>query len=147
MNWVIQAWEDVPHDLLQRGMESLILAPALAPLPPPLTHMTSDPHPEPADVERSDAALGALEGMGAHDVPLNPDAPDSDESISSSDDDQSEEDEAPPAPGVAPPREEPWCMRCERPVRPKNSTQCVKCAALYHVGCLDSLRGRCMACA
>ena len=39
----------------------------------------------------------------------------------------------PPAPAVAP---GPWCIRCERPMRPKSSMQCVACRAWFHVGCM-----------
>ena len=70
MTWVLDSWDEVPNDLVQRGMESLILAPALAPLPPPLSAQapsTSVPASEPA-VSDVNSALETLETMEVHDA-------------------------------------------------------------------------------
>ena len=144
MTWVLKAWDDVPVDLLQRGMETLILQSALAPLPPPLTTLPRPPVPASAPVlvgASVDAALALLDTLKAHDAqPV--DLPDENGSSDSSD------SEAGPRPdGQMPsvPLEDTTCMRCERPVRPKNSARCHKCRAWYHVGCLGE-PGACMLC-
>jgi len=146
INWVLEAWDEVPEDLLRRGMETLILVPALAPLPPLLTAhgpSASVPSSEPP-VSDVHMALETLDKMEVHDakaVDLPDECSDSDSSESS----ESEESEAPPAK----PKDDDFCARCERPVRVKNSVQCgnKSCSVWYHVGCRgDFPLNNCMLC-
>ena len=147
VSWVIEAWEEVPEDILRRGMESLILSPALAPAPPPLTLPVLCDQNETPDLALDDA-LNSLDTLGAHDVALDPNASDQNETSSESSSESEEEQEAPPMPPPPPPETgEKACMRCERFVRAKNSLQCPHCSAWYHVGCIGNNLGRCMLCA
>lgn len=131
VDWVLEGWEDFPLDQLQRGMEALILEPALAPLPPPLSPMPPRVVSAvlPSDMVATENALSLLGSLeGQEDEPMNlPDEldPPSDP-----------EPEAPvaPLPTVLPLNA--VCLQCERPMRSKNSAPCVRCHAWHHIGCL-----------
>ena len=133
IEWVLSGWDKLPLDLLQRGMEALILEPALAPLPPPLSPLPPKTVRAvvPADVAAVSSALTALDSLGGkEDKPVN--LPD--ELDPPSEPEPEPEGEPGPPPTVCPP--DAVCLRCERPVRVKNSLACVKCHAWHHVGCL-----------
>ena len=138
---MLDGWDDFPLDVLQRGMESLILEPALAPLPPPLSPIppkTVRPA-APSDVVAVESALAVLDSLdGKEDKSV--DLPD--ELDPPSEPEPEAEAEPGPPPTVLPPNS--VCLRCERPFRQKNASACVKCHAWHHVGCLaDSDRSIC----
>ena len=130
---MLSGWDEFPVELLQRGMEALILEPAMAPLPPPLS-----PAPPktvraavPSDVVAVDSALAVLDNLGGND----------DKAVNLPDElDPPSEPEAEPEVTLGPaptvPPADAVCLRCERPVRAKNGAACVKCHAWHHVGCL-----------
>ena len=140
VNWVLQAWDEVPLDLLQRGMEALIL---VSPLPSPLVAPRA---PETVEAVAPDAALAML---GGDDAAPNLDLPDEAGDSSDGASDASEADEPVAPPAIAGPPDGTFCMRCERPVRAKNGSKCPnpRCVAWYHVGCADPQgAGKCMIC-
>ena len=102
------------------------LPPSLSPIPPKTVHAAG-----PSDVAAVDSALTVLDNLGGKEdkrvnLPDELDPP--------SDPEPEPEAEPTPVPTVLPPGS--VCLRCERPMRPKNAAACVKCHAWHHVGCL-----------
>ncbi len=133
LDWVLEAWELVPVDLVQRGMQQLIVDHALHPCTVPA------PAPAPAlidlaaDAEDDSRVLSVLDTLGENDVVRTTEA------------DEATDDDPDYATEVAPPSA---CIRCERPLRTGNMVSCDLCGASFHTGCMTTnSAGKCMFCA
>ncbi len=152
IDWVLAAWEAVPLELVQRGMQDLIVQHALGtdadvPAVPRAAPFIGPVLPD--ELVGQAAALAVLDTLDDPEI----------ERESLSDEEEEEDSPAsdpdPEPPAVLPSRVDlnppmpDFCLRCERPLRTNNAIQCVNmaCKAWFHVGCIStSSSGKCMVC-
>ena len=149
VNWVLEAWDAVPLELVQAGMQKLIVDPALGVKEDERTAGFIGPLQFigpllPSDLVEQQEALAILDTLDGHDAHRTnqPDEVEADQ-----EEDEVEEDE--PQPTGQGKVMGSQCLRCERPLRANNAAPCPNpaCDAWYHSGCLAGAQeGKCHVC-
>lgn len=140
MDWVLDAWEAVPEDLIQRGMQHLIVDFAVKSDPSPRPVVAPIAPPPPTEAQQS-AALSLLDTMEGQDIQRvdEPDEEGEDESGSDVSDSSEETEEQHTELSI--------CMLCERPLRFPNVVKCNFCQISFHAGCVSfNSAGKCQLC-
>jgi len=133
----------VPLEVVQRGMQQLIVNPAVQPCADAIA-VASPPPSTPIDLGADETdVLAVLDTLGTNDVVRTDEA-----DVATENDDVSVNcpDDSPPV--TPPPNPSVACIKCERPLRSGNTVSCGLCGASFHTGCMTSnSAGKCFFCA
>jgi len=121
----------VPLDVVQRGMQQLIVNPAVQPCADAIAVATPS---TPIDLDADETeVLAVLDTLGTNDVVRTDEADEATEN-----DDVSVDSPGDSPPVTPPPNPSVACIKCERPLRSGNMVSCGLCGASFHTGCMTS---------